>query len=239
MSNNLFSIVEIIERGYGINVPDGNQLPGKECFHEKLMIEKDETINMDKLDSIRYLYELGDPLNREELDYVEAKIIKFITTDPFEISECFELYNITQNVCDNPRGLTGDLMELLANMINLERDSTLEETFNRYMNVVEHRLGKYVPDILKNILDISETYEKNNCSKISENTLMMKKLFSTVIKKNASHENYKLPTSKLNNYFNSFQDNIVTKIAMLAFLAYIVGKIINTFNVQYRVNPNN
>lgn len=239
MSNKLFSIVEIIEMNYGINVPSGNELPGKECFHEKLMIEKDDSINIDKLESIRYLYELGNPLNKEELDYVEAKIIKFITTDPFEISECFELYNITQDICENPRGLSGDLMEILGNMINLERDSTLEETFNRYMNVVENRLGKYVPDILKNILDISETYEENNCSKISENTLMMRKLYKTVIRKNASHENYKLPTSKLNNYFDSFQDNIITKIAMLAFLAYIVGKIINTFNIQYKVNPNN
>tara|TARA_B100000035_G_C20991976_1_gene550604 strand:+ start:795 stop:1514 length:720 start_codon:yes stop_codon:yes gene_type:complete len=239
MSNNLFSIVEIIERKYDINVPDGNELPGKACFNEKLMIEQDETINIDKLNSIRYLYELGNPLNKEELEYVESKIIKFITTDPFEISECFELYNITQNVCNNPRGLSGDLMDILANMINLERDSTLEETFSRYMNVVENRLGKYIPDILKNILDISETYEKNNCEKISENTIMMQKLFSTVIKKNASHENYKMPTAELTGYFDSFQDNIITKIAMLAFLAYIIGKIINTFNVQYKVNPGN
>ena len=150
MSNNLFSIVNLIEERYDINVPVGNELPGNLCLQEKMSIEKDATINMDKLVSMEYLYELGNPLNKEELDYVEAKIIKFITTDPFEIAECFELYNITQDVC-NQQGLSNDLMAVLANLINLKIDVEVDDNFNENMHVVEVRLGKYVPDILEPI----------------------------------------------------------------------------------------
>lgn len=238
MTDNLLSIVKIIEEKYNLDVPDGNTLPGEECLYEKLSIEKDETINKDKIKSMRYLYELGNPINKEELDYVESKIIKFITSDPYEISECFNLYNITQEVC-NPRGLSGDLMDILASMITLKRNNNLENSFKNYMITVENRLGKYIPDIIKNILDISETYENNYCNGvISENTILMKKLYSTIIKKNSSHKNYKFPDLNIMKYFESFQDNILTRIIFLGFLAYILGKIIGTFNVSYKINGN-
>ena len=32
-------------------------------------------------------------------------------------------------------------------------------------------------------------------------------------------------------------DLLITKIAFLAFLAYIIGKLISTFKVQYKINP--
>lgn len=236
MSNNLFLIINLIEEKYNIDVPGGSILPGKLCFQEKLSIEQDNSININKLKSIEHLYELGNPLNKEELEYVEAKIIKFITTNPFDIAECFELYSIAQDVC-NKQGLSTDLMGLLADLINLKRDVPVGDNFVENMHVVEVRLAKYIPDILKNIIDISETYEKNNCNKISENTLLMKKLYSTIIKKNASHKDYKLPDINIGEYFNSFQSNIFTKIALLVFFAYIIGKIIGTFNVQYKINP--
>lgn len=238
MSGNLFSILDLIEENYKISGETSTISSARACFNEKMMIDNDNSVNRDKLESIIYLHELGDPLNKDVLDYIEAKIVKFITIDPYEIANCFEKYTIIETiVCNNSGGLSSDLMMILANMLNLKRDINEREDFLENINVVENRLGKYVPDILKNILDISELYEKKNCSKVSENTHMMKKLHSTIIKKNASHENYKMPNVEIGNYFDSFQDNIITKIALLAFFAYIIGKIISTFNVQYKVNP--
>lgn len=229
MSNSLFSIAKIIEEKY-----NGNVL-GTNCLEEKLSIEKDSEINKEKLKTMVYLYELGNPLNKNELDYIEAKIIKFITSDPFELAKCFELYSISSDVVCNPHGLSGDLLYILSNLLNLKRDLTIEEKFNDNMMVIKNRLGKYLPDILKMIIDISENYEKNNCQKISENTILMKNLYSMVIKRNVASENYKMFDIDLDKYFDSFQDNIITKIAFLIFIAYIIGKIINTFKVEYKV----
>lgn len=235
MTNNLLSIIKLIEDHYNIDVPEGNDLPGKVCLNEKLSIEADVEVNINKINSMVYLYELGDPINKGELDYIESKIIKFIITDPFEIAECLELYNITTDVCSQ-QGLSQDLMLILGNLINLKVDE-VEEDFYENMIVVEKRLGKYIPDILKNIINISETYEKNNCNRVSGNTLIMKKLYEKVINKNISHENYKMPDINIGEFIESFQTNMITKIAFLAFLAYIIGKLISTFKVQYKINP--
>ena len=42
------------------------------------------------------------------------------------------------------------------------------------MKVVENRLGKYVPDIVEKQIEISEKYETNNCSDVSDNTMILK-----------------------------------------------------------------
>ena len=105
------------------------------------------------------------------------------------------------------------------------------------MKVVENRLGKYVPDIVEKLIEISEKYEKNNCSDVSDNTMILKRLHPRIMKKNASHEEYEMPEIDFDvkGFIEGFQTNMLTKTIFLAFLAYIVGKIISLFSVNYSV----
>ena len=232
MSNNPLSIIDLMEREYDVNI-EGNDSAGKRCFNNLFEIEGDNNVNIDKIKSLRHLYELGDSNNMEELMYVENKIKKFILTDPHHISECLDLYNFAQDFCET--GISNELIPLLGKIVNLETDGG--QGFEENMKVVENRLGKYVPDIVEKLIEISEKYEKNNCSDISDNTMILKRLHPRIMKKNASHEEYKMPEIDFDTkgFIEGFQTNMLTKTIFLAFLAYIVGKIISLFSVNYSV----
>ena len=188
MSNNPLSIIDLMEREYDVNI-EGDDSAGKRCFNNLFEIEGDNSVNIDKITSMRHLYELGDSNNMEELMYVENKIKKFILTDPHHISECLDLYNFAQDFCET--GISNELLPLLGKIVNLETNGG--EGFEENMKVVENRLGKYVPDIVEKLIEISEKYEKNNCSDVSDNTMILKRLHPRIMKKNASHEEYEMP----------------------------------------------
>lgn len=232
MSNNPLSIIDLMEREYDVNI-EGDDSAGKRCFNNLFEIEGDNSVNIDKITSMRHLYELGDSNNMEELMYVENKIKKFILTDPHHISECLDLYNFAQDFCET--GISNELLPLLGKIVNLETNGG--EGFEENMKVVENRLGKYVPDIVEKLIEISEKYEKNNCSDVSNNTLILKRLHPRIMKKNASHEEYEMPEIDFDvkGFIEGFQTNMLTKTIFLAFLAYIVGKIISLFSVNYSV----
>lgn len=232
MSNNPLSIIDLMERKYDVNI-EGDDSAGKRCFNNLFEIEGDNSVNIDKITSMRHLYELGDSNNMEELMYVENKIKKFILTDPHHISECLDLYNFAQDFCET--GISNELLPLLGKIVNLETNGG--EGFEENMKVVENRLGKYVPDIVEKLIEISEKYEKNNCSDVSDNTMILKRLHPRIMKKNASHEEYEMPEIDFDvkGFIEGFQTNMLTKTIFLAFLAYIVGKIISLFSVNYSV----
>ena len=232
MSSNPLSIIELMEKEYDISI-EGDDSSGKRCFNNLFEIEGDNTVNIEKIKSMRHLYELGESNNRDELLYVENKIKKFIITDAHHISDCLDLYNFTQDFCST--GMSTELIPLLGKIINLETDGG--DGFEENMKVVENRLGKYVPDIVEKIIKISEKYENDNCTRLSDNTMMLKRLQSRIMKKNASHEEYEMPEIDfdIKGFIEGFQTNMLTKTIFLAFLAYIIGKIISLFNVSYNV----
>lgn len=232
MSSNPLSIIELMEKEYDISI-EGDDSSGKRCFNNLFEIEGDNTVNIEKIKSMRHLYELGESNNRDELLYVENKIKKFIITDAHHISDCLDLYNFTQDFCST--GMSTELIPLLGKIINLETDGG--DGFEENMKVVENRLGKYVPDIVEKIIKISEKYENDNCTRLSDNTMMLKRLQPSIMKKNASHEEYEIPEIDfdIKGFIEGFQTNMLTKTIFLAFLAYIIGKIISLFNVSYNV----
>lgn len=232
MSNNPLSIIDLIEKEYDVSI-EGDDASAKRCFNGLFEIDGDNNVNIEKIKSMKHLYELGDSNNRDELMYVENKIKKFILTDIHDISECFELYNFTQEFC--AKGLSVELLPLLGKIINLESDGG--EDFKENMKVVENRLSKYVPELVKKIIEISEKYENNNCSNISDNTFLLKRLHPKIMKKNAAYEDYEMPSIDfdIKGFIEGFQSNMLTKTIFLAFLAYIIGKIVSLFNVSYKV----
>lgn len=232
MSSNPLSIIELMEKEYDVTIK-GDDSAGKRCFNGLFEIEGDNKVNIEKIKSMKHLYELGDSKNREELMYVENKIKKFLVTEAHHISECMDLYNFTQDFC--AKGMSNELIPLLGKIINLESEGG--DGFEENMKVVENRLGKYVPDIIQKLLEISEKYEKDNCSKLSHNTMLLKNLHPRIMKKNASHEEYEMPEIDFDvkSFIEGFQTNMLTKTIFLAFLAYIIGKIIGLFTVNYSV----
>jgi hypothetical protein len=234
MSNNPLSIIDLMETEYDVAIEEGGDISaGKRCFNELFEIESDNTINIEKIKTMKHLYELGDSNNRDELMYVENKIQKFIITDPHHISECLDLYNFAQDFCSS--GLSNELLPLLGKIVNL--DGSGGDGFEEDMKVVENRLGKYVPEIVKKLLEISEKYETSNCSRLSDNTMILKRLHPRIMKTNAAYEEYEMPdiSFDVKAFIEGFQTNMLTKTIFLAFLAYIIGKIISLFNISYNV----
>ena len=181
MSSNPLSIIELMEKEYDISI-EGDDSSGKRCFNNLFEIEGDNTVNIEKIKSMRHLYELGESDNRDELLYVENKIKKFIITDPHHISDCLDLYNFTQDFCST--GMSTEIKPLLGKIINLETDGG--DGFEENMKVVENRLGKYVPDIVEKIIKMYLKNMKNdNCTRLSDNTMMLKRLQPRIMKKNA------------------------------------------------------
>tara|TARA_B100001094_G_scaffold325480_1_gene379889 strand:- start:9957 stop:10667 length:711 start_codon:yes stop_codon:yes gene_type:complete len=232
---NLLSIIEVFEQKMNIDQQeDGTLLPGKRCLDELFTIEEDNSVNQNKMNSFVHLYELGDPNNIEELKYVESKLIKLVLTDAYDISECFSLYTFTQNICE--KGLSNELIALLGDLLDMDTDTGDNGDFENNLKIVEHRLGKYVPDIIKKLIEVSELYEKKSCGTISKNTHVLKKLYSRIIKEDAGYEEYNLPGFDIGEFFESFQTNILTKTILLIFLGYLISKVIGLLNVHYNVN---
>ena len=57
--------------------------------------------------------------------------------------------------------------------------------FIKDLDRVESRLSKYIPGIINKIIHFSEVYEKKNCNnKVSNNTIILRKLYSKIINAN-------------------------------------------------------
>ena len=233
---NLLSIIDSMEDHFNITSADDSISQGSVCLKDLLSIEQDSSININKIYSMEYLYELGDPNNREELLYVESKIIKFLTIDAYDISECFDLYTFTQDLCK--QGISYEILPLLGDLINLKVDTITDDDFKEDLKIVENRLGKYVPQIIEQIINFSEIYEKKNCAgQISNNTLIMKrlhtKLLNTIIPSIESDSFFDID---LGGFFKSFQSNIITKVILLIFIGYILSLFFKLFSIRYRIN---
>ena len=86
--------------------------------------------------------------------------------------------------------------------------------FEENMKVVENRLGRSdVPDIVEKYGETIEKYETNNCSDVSDNTMILKRLHHRIMKKNASHEEYEMPEIDFDvkGFIEGFQTNMLTK----------------------------
>ena len=126
----------------------------------------------------------------------------------------------------------------MGDLINLKVDTITDDDFKEDLKIVENRLGKYVPQIIEQIINFSEIYEKKNCAgQISNNTLIMKrlhtKLLNTIIPSIESDSFFDID---LGEFFKSFQSNIITKVILLIFIGYILSLFFKLFSIRYRIN---
>tara|TARA_A100001037_G_scaffold8655_1_gene8467 strand:+ start:9416 stop:10135 length:720 start_codon:yes stop_codon:yes gene_type:complete len=203
-----------------------NSTPEELIEHERLITTIGEMEN---------IYELGKSNRSQELIYIEKLILKFIVTSVSEYTTCIDSLDfddIIDNLC--AQGISNNPIDLLRELLRLNSSEPNNYT-KQEINTVSNKLLKYVPDVINKIIEISETYEKDKCSNnISNQTIILKKMYGSLI--NSQKEtNFDLTGFGIEEFFNSFNDSIITKSIMLLFLAYILGKIIGLFNVHYNV----
>ena len=125
----------------------------------------------------------------------------------------------------------------MGNFLNMNTDDMENEEYRDNMKVVTNKLLGYVPQILKKIIDISENYEKYKCNgKVNENTLLLKEVYKNLFNKPMLMN---MPDLGLEKFFKSFNQNIITKIILLAFITYVFVKVIGLFNINYNMKEGN
>jgi len=111
---------------------------------------------------------------------------------------------------------------------------TDSEQHEQNIKVVSDRLLKYVPELLKKILDISTTYETDYCGMISPKTQLLKEIYDNLFKKEIS---LNIPDLGLGGFFNDFSDyGIVGKIVLMMFFVFILTQVVSLFKVNVAVS---
>ena len=194
-----------------------------------MMTEHDDDEHLRRINRHNNLSDLGDPNNRQDMLYVEAKILKFLILEPSKVRDCFDIVYLTDEVCQ--KGLTSDATQMMGNLLKMNTDNVDDENYDDNMRVLTKRLLKYVPDILKKLIDIAEYYEKQKCDReVHKKTKLLKEIYNNLFKKNSMKID--LPSIGFTNFFEDFEQNIFTKMLLLVFIAYIVTQFIKLFTVN-------
>ena len=202
------------------------------CMNRLMQTEHDDEIHIQKIKKMKNFADLGAPENRLELDYVKAKIVKFLVLDSKQFNNCINLLYLTDKICE--RGVSTNIVKLMGNFLNMDTTDIESSEYKNNMKVVSEHLLRYAPEILKKIIEISENYENIKCNKkINDNTVILKEIYKNLFNKPMVMN---VPTLGIEKFFGSFNKNIITKIILLAFITYIFAKIIGLFNVRYNVS---
>jgi hypothetical protein len=224
--------------------PDAEQNRSFERCMNRLMRtpgdnDKEMVPRIKSLDSIS---ELGIDSNSELLDYVERKIKKFLSLTTSQFDKCIEKIEISDNICS--QGLFPNAMDMLGQILNMETGRKIDpssgdadtdnEQHEQNIKVVSDRLLKYVPELLKKILEISTTYETDYCGMISPKTQLLKEIYDNLFKKEIS---LNIPDLGLGGFFDDFSDyGIVGKIVLMMFFVFILTQVVSLFKVNVAVS---
>lgn len=199
------------------------------CINQLMMTEHDDDDHLRRINSYNNLTDLGDPNNRKDLLYVEAKILKFLIIDPSKIGDCLDIVYLTDEVCNI--GLTSNATQMLGQFLKMNTDNVDDEKYDDNMRVLTKRLLKHLPNMIKKIIEIAEYYEKQKCNgEIHKNTKLLKEIYNNLFLK--MNMKIDLPSLNFGGFFRDFEQNIFTKIILLIFIAYIISHFIKLFNIN-------
>lgn len=206
----------------------------EDCINKKMMTQHNDEEHIQIIREFEDISDLGAPKHRKHLLYVQAKIIRFLSLDPNEIKECLDIvYIVPDDLCE--QGLSGDPMRIIGSFLNIDTKISNDKTKMKHYYVVMNTLAKYAPDIIKQVVEISRSYEKNRCNgDIHPNTVLLQNIHENMFV-NQNKMAMSLPDLGLSDFFFDFKQNILTKVILLAFIAYLVSKIISLFQVQYNI----
>ncbi len=214
---------------FGISTDDVTNRDFETCMNQLLMTEHDDDEYLRRINTYTHLTDLGDPNNRKDLLYVEAKIIKFLVIEPSDIGDCLDIVYLTDEVCEI--GLTSNPTQMMGKFLKMNTDNVDDEKYDDKMRLLTKKLLKYLPDIIKKIIDISEYYENQKCNdELHKNTKLLKEIYSSLFTQNSMKID--MPNLGIGDFFKDFEENIYTKIILLIFIAYVVTQFIRLFTVN-------
>jgi hypothetical protein len=214
--------------------PDAEQNRSFErCMNRLMRTPGDNDKRMvSSIKTLTSISDLGD--NPELLDYVERKIKKFLSLRTDQFDKCIEKIEISDNICSD--GLFPNAMDMLSRILDMETgrvgnsDTDLEES---KIKVASDRLLKYVPQLLKKILEISDNYENDYCGSVSPKTQLLQEIYDNLFKKEIS---LNIPDLGLGGFFEEFDNyGIIGKVVLMLFFVYILTQVVALFKVNVAV----
>lgn len=225
---------------FGVNVNPSLSLEFEGCVNKLMTTEHDDDEFIKRIVKLKHFSSLGDPDNKDLLNYVHAKIVKFITLDAKEVNKCMDIIYVSDQICQ--KGLSNNAMKIMGFFTNMnteykDMDKLSEkdrENFAMNMNVVTEKLVSYLPDIMLKLIEISEDYEINRCNgEKHKNTELLRKTYNNLFQ--SPQKKITQGTNDILAFFDDYQQNIFTKTILLTFIVYLLSKIINLFNINYNI----
>ena len=187
---------------------------------------------MDRIGNYNSIEELGR--NLEDIQYIERKIKKFLGTNTEEFVSVYDSAYTYEEICTG--GFSERPMKILGNLMNLDIDHDGDITQQDLSNEkrVFRIILKYIPSLMRKVLDISERLEILKCDRVTKKTQIYKEIYkdlfidSNVLK-------FELPDLGISDFFKDFNHNIYTKIILLIFIGFIISRIISLFTVNVQV----
>ena len=217
---------------FGIKTDEVTNRDFEICMNRIMMTEHDDEEYIRKINEMEHLTDLGDPKNRKELLYIEAKIIKFLIIDTSDVSTCLDIVYLTDEICKI--GLTSNPTKLVGEFLKLNTDNVDDKNYSDKMRLITNRILKHLPNIIEKVIELSEYYESKKCNdKLHKNTKLLKEIHSNLFTQKTME--IKLPKLGVKEFFRDFEENIFTKIILLIFISYIITQLIKLFKVNVTI----
>ena len=193
---------------------------GLDPDEEKLIVER-----IGKYTSIE---ELGR--NPRDVEFIEKKIKKFLGANTQDLVDAFLMSGVSyEDMCNT--GFSDRPMKILGNLMNVQTDaSNLQEGLFEEKMVIK-KLLKYIPSIMRKVLEIAEKVEMERCDRVSKKTQLYKEIYKDLFVE-SNVMKFELPDMGIFNFFEDFNRNIYTKIILLIILTFMISKIVSLFKVN-------
>lgn len=216
-----------------ISSNDSTNVELERCLNQLLLTDTGSETDEDyvrRIGNYTSIHELGQ--HPRDVKYIEDKIKKFLGANTDDLVDCFLKSNIQyENICQN--GFSSRPMEMLSNLLKV-KDGLTDNSEIYEEKLVLSKLLKYIPDVMKKIIDISEKFEMQRCDQVSTKTMLYKEIYRDLFLENDVIK-FGLPDLGIGEFFEDFNRNIYTKIILLIFFAYIFSKIVALFKVNISV----
>ena len=207
----------------------------KKCVDRKLGIEKHDEIMKD----FKKEHFTIDKWKLKHINYIKDKIHKFESLTESDIRECLNKLSFSNklknDICNGDitiNMLEGFMIVLLFFDIHIDKKHINKPNGKKNLDLLILEITPLVKNILRKIIDISETIESDVCpeNRVSYITDSLKKIYNNLF------ESSKTPITIFKNlditsdFFKDFTKNIYVKIILLIFIAFIFAKIVDLFS---------
>jgi hypothetical protein len=171
------------------------------------------------------IYDLGDPNNSDELDFIESIIIKFLDIPDNRMSDLFS------NYCSNKDNVKEDLnVTILLSLAVFYNKS--DDSKGKTVNVdrLLNRLGRYLPDVFQKILTGMKM-----CPGSSDKYVVLEHIYKKMFKFNETNVDLGLMDGVTNIFRYLKEMKTIEMVVIIIAFAFVVSKIFDMFRVKVDV----